>query len=76
MRRMSADRSSFAVAVRVLRALLLAFGLAVTTLSFVELVDVRLLVIDAAPWWYLGVIGLAAMLVALGSPWKDRVPTD
>ena len=60
----------------VARGILLAFGVVITTVAFVGLVETKLLLADAAPWWYLGLVGLAAMLIALGSPRNGRVPTD
>jgi Na+-transporting NADH:ubiquinone oxidoreductase subunit NqrB len=52
----------------VARALLLALGLAALTIAFLGLVDVQLVLAHTAPWWYIGLGGVALVLVALGSP--------
>ena len=64
------------VARRVVRGMLLGFGLVVMTVALVGLIDRQLDPFDADPWWYLGLIGLIAVLLALGSPRSGRVPTD
>jgi len=56
--------------------MLLGFGLVVMTVALVGLIDRQLDPFDADPWWYLGLIGLIAVLLALGSPRSGRVPTD
>ena len=58
---------SFVVAVA--RWTTLAVGVGLTTLSFVRLVEVRNRVADASPWWWLGLIGAAVTVLALGLPW-------
>jgi hypothetical protein len=63
-------------AVRVARVALLVAGVAVSAVSFIGLVAVQLDVRDAAPWWYLGVAGIVAVLVAIGSPWSPGRPGD
>jgi Na+-transporting NADH:ubiquinone oxidoreductase subunit NqrB len=73
---MPADRSRLIVAVLVARGVLLVLGLVATTVAFVELVDVKLSLAHVAPWWYLGLIGIAAVLLALGSPRRARLPGD
>jgi hypothetical protein len=54
----------------------LVVGLVLITRALVGLVDTHLAVSRASPWWYLGVIGLVAVLLALGSPWSGRAPGD
>jgi hypothetical protein len=54
----------------------LVVGLVLITRALVGLVDTHLAVSRVAPWWYLGVIGLVAVLLALGSPWSGRDPGD
>lgn len=61
---------------RAARGTLLVVGLVLITRALVGLVDTHLAVSRAAPWWYLGVIGLVAVLLALGSPWSGRDPGD
>ena len=65
-----------AVVVAVVRWSLLAVGIALTTLSFVHLVDVKNEAARAAPWWWVGLIGVAATLLALGVPWSSRSRQD
>ena len=74
--RVRAPRPPAAVAWSVTRGVLLALGLLVITVAFLGLVDVRLVLGDVAPWWYLGLIGLVMVLIALGSPWGGRIPDD
>jgi hypothetical protein len=50
----------------------LGAGVALTTLSFVRLVEEHDLALGAAPWWWLGLVGVAVTLLALGSPWPGR----
>jgi hypothetical protein len=47
-------------------------GVAVTTFSFVRLVDVHNQLGLATPWWWIGLIGFAATLLGLGLPWERR----
>jgi hypothetical protein len=54
------------------RWLTLAIGVGLTTLSFVNLVEVHNQVVLAAPWWWLGLIGVAATGLGLGAPWSTR----
>ena len=61
-----------AVLVAIGRWSMLAVGVGLTTLSFVHLVDVHLRLAQAAPWWWVGLIGVAATLLALGTPWSSR----
>lgn len=61
---------------RVARGMLLGFGLVLVTVALVGLIDRQLDPFDADPWWYLGLIGLVGVLLALGSPRSGRVPTD
>jgi hypothetical protein len=64
----SSSRSSRAATTRLARAVLLVSGVAATTIAFVGLIDEQLVVAGAAPWWYLGIAGIVATLLALGSP--------
>jgi hypothetical protein len=59
---------------RVARVTVLVVGLALMTRALVGLMDEHLDVARAAPWWYLGVIGLVAVALALGSPRTGRAP--
>ncbi len=68
MARMPRIWRSGSLAVRVVRAALLVIGLATAVVAFIGLVDERLVVARAAPWWYVGLVGVAAVLLALGSP--------
>jgi hypothetical protein len=54
---------------RVLRASLLVVGVGAMTAAFLGFIDEQLTVVGAAPWWYLGVAGVVATLLGLGSPW-------
>jgi hypothetical protein len=63
-------------AVRAARVVLLVAGVTVTTASFVGLIDEHLAVVGAEPWWYIGAVGIVAVLVALGSPWNTGRPGD
>jgi hypothetical protein len=56
----------------VARWLTLAMGVGLTTLSFVNLVEVNNKVVLAAPWWWLGLIGVGATGLGLGAPWPTR----
>jgi hypothetical protein len=56
----------------VVRGAILAIGVALTTFSFVRLVVVHDRVVLAAPWWWLGLIGVVATLLGLGAPWSAR----
>jgi hypothetical protein len=56
----------------VVRGAILAIGVALTTFTFVRLVEVHDRVVLAAPWWWLGLIGVAATLLGLGAPWSAR----
>jgi hypothetical protein len=58
------------------RAVLLIFGLAMTSVALVKLIDAKLALAHVAPWSYLGLLGLVAVLVALGSPWSGRIRND
>jgi hypothetical protein len=55
---------------------LLAIGVGLTTLSFVNLVEVHNRIAFAAPWWWLGLIGVAATGLGLGAPWSTRGRRD
>jgi hypothetical protein len=54
----------------------LALGVALTTFSFVRLVEVNNDFVFAAPWWWLGLIGVAVTLLALGAPRSARPRRD
>ena len=56
------------VLLRVVRVVLLVGGLTAMAVAFIGLVDEQLAVVGAAPWSYVGVIGMVATLLALGSP--------
>ena len=60
------------VLVAVVRWLLLAAGVTLTTVAFVHLVEVNDRIAHASPWWWVGLIGVAATMLALGSPWPRR----
>jgi hypothetical protein len=60
----------------VVRWLALAVGVAVSTLSFVRLVEEHDSAVGATPWWWLGLIGVAITVLALGSPWSRRAGRD
>lgn len=64
------------VLVAAIRWLALAAGVALTTVSFGLLVDEHDRAIGAAPWWWLGLVGVAITVLALGSPWSARVRRD
>jgi len=51
---------------------LLAGGVVVTTLSFVNLVEEHDQAALASPWWWLGLIGSMVTVLALGRPWPSR----
>jgi hypothetical protein len=61
---------------RVVRGMLLIFGIGVMTVALVGLMDQRLDPFDADPWWYVGLVGLVAVLFALGSPRSGRIPDE
>jgi hypothetical protein len=73
---MPTDLSPRTTAFHVARAILLVVGLALSTVSFVGLLDKHLVLARVGYLPYLGLIGLAAMLVGLGSPWRERAPVD
>jgi hypothetical protein len=73
---MVAPRSRLTTARHAARVLLLGFGVAVSALAFVGLLDDRLELADIEPWWYLALIGIVAVLLALGSPRAGRVSND
>lgn len=50
----------------------LAVGVALVTLSFVNLVEVHNQAALASPWWWLGLIGIAVTGLALGAPRPPR----
>ncbi len=54
----------------------LAIGVGLVTLSFVNLIEVRNQVLLASPWWWLGLIGIAATGLALGAPRLPRRRRD
>jgi hypothetical protein len=58
------------------RASMLGIGLIAVTVALVELIDVQLALTKISPWSYLGLFGLAAVVVALGSPWSTHVGDD
>jgi hypothetical protein len=60
----------------VLRGALLVFGVITMTVALVGSFDAEFVYVAVEPWWYLGIVGLVAVLVALGSPWTGRLPTD
>lgn len=72
----AAPRSSRISLKRAVRVTLLIFGLVLTTVAMVELIDAKLALHHVAPWSYLGLIGLAAVIAALGSPRSRRVGND
>ena len=55
---------------------MLVIGVGLTTWSFVRLVEVQDKVGLAAPWWWIGLIGVAATLLGLGAPWSARRGRD
>jgi hypothetical protein len=63
-------------AVRVARVGLLVAGIVITAVAFLGLVDAQLVVVHAAPWWWVGLIGMVAVVLGLGSPWDGRGPGD
>jgi len=65
-----------AVIAVVARWLTLAVGVGLTTLSFVRLVEVHDAIVFAAPWWWLGLIGVVLTGLALGAPWATRPRDD
>ena len=65
-----------AVLVAVIRWATLLVGVGLTTLSFVRLVEVHNRIVDAAPWWWLGLIGIASTVLGLGVPWSARAGRD
>jgi hypothetical protein len=67
------ERSALAV---VARWSALAIGVGLTTLSFVRLVEVHNQFVLADPWWWLGLIGVAATVLGLGAPWSKPRPGD
>jgi hypothetical protein len=73
---MAASRSVATVMRRAARGLLLGFGVVVSMLAFVGLLDDKLELADIEPWWYLALIGVVAVLLALGSPWAGGVSND
>jgi hypothetical protein len=54
----------------------LALGVGLTTFSFVRLVEVNNDFVFADPWWWLGLIGVAVTLLALGPPRSARARRD
>jgi Na+-transporting NADH:ubiquinone oxidoreductase subunit NqrB len=54
----------------------LAVGVALVALSFVNLVEVHNQAALASPWWWLGLIGIAATGLALGAPRPPRCRRD
>jgi hypothetical protein len=50
---------------------LLAIGVFLATVSFVEMMKGH-----NEPWWWTGLIGVAATTVGLGSPWSSRRRPD
>jgi hypothetical protein len=73
---MAASRSVATVMRHAARGLLLGFGVVVSMLAFVGLLDDKLELADIEPWWYLALIGVVAVLLALGSPWAGGVSND
>jgi hypothetical protein len=53
------------VVVMVARWSILAVGVFVTTFSLVRMVEG-----EKTPWWWTGLIGIAATLLGLGAPWS------
>jgi hypothetical protein len=60
----------------VARWVVLALGVSLTTYCFVRLVEVRNEAVFAAPWWWLGLIGITLTLLGLGAPWARRRADD
>ena len=56
----------------VVRWSMLGIGVGLTTYSFVHLVEVHAAARLAGPWWWIGLIGVAATVLALGAPWSAR----
>jgi hypothetical protein len=65
-----------AVLVAAVRWVVLAAGVGLTTLSFVRLVEEHNRASGAAPWWWLGLVGVGITASALGSPWSARSRRD
>ena len=65
-----------AVLVAIIRWAMLVVGVGVTTLSFERLVEVHNRIVDATPWWWLGLIGIALTVLGLGVPWSARARRD
>jgi hypothetical protein len=60
----------------VVRWSVLMIGVALVAYCFVRLVEVHDRAALAAPWWWLGLIGVALTLLGLGSPWPARGDGD
>jgi hypothetical protein len=58
------------------RWLVVVMGVAVTTFSFVRLIEVNNRATQASPWWWLGLTGSALTVLALGAPWSARTGAD
>jgi hypothetical protein len=69
-------RQSRSMWTRLARPVLLGFWLIVVTVALVELIGVQLALTKVAPWSYLGLVGLAAVAIALGSPRRSRIGDD
>jgi hypothetical protein len=71
-----ATRSRRDTALATLRVVLLLGGVAAITVALLGSLDAEFAVVGVDPWRQLGVVGLAAVLVGLGSPWAGRLPTN
>ena len=60
----------------VVRWIVALVGIGLTVFCLVRLVEVDNRAAQASPWWYLGLIGMALTLLALGSPWSARTAAD
>ncbi|HXY91679.1 MAG TPA: hypothetical protein VEP49_04325 [Acidimicrobiia bacterium] len=62
--------------VLVLRAILLVAGVVAIAAALVGSFDAEFVFLGVDPWWHVGLGGLIAVVIALGSPFAGRVSTD
>jgi hypothetical protein len=70
------DRARTARVLGTLRVVLLVIGVATMTFALLGFLDAEFVLVGVEPWWQVGLLGIAAALIALGSPWAASIDRD
>ncbi|HEY7107514.1 MAG TPA: hypothetical protein VH986_13990 [Acidimicrobiia bacterium] len=70
------DRSRARRVLGSLRGALLVIGVGTMTVALVGFLDSEFVLVGVEPWWHVGLAGIAAALIALGSPWTAGIGPD